>query len=253
MEIAAIFCFPLDLEVTSFGTLYRHSKAGHEVNVIIIRDGINLWTPKYKDLLYSSCKQISVSRVQFCDKFDFSSVTQNNAMRVNTVIREMDPEMVIIPFWKSVNHKCAILSRTSLIACRGIPNIIMYDLDSQGKLNPNIRVDLSITEVSIKMEILNRYRHTEGKWKSVSPRRHISDEIATDQSMKSDPLFFVPKRVYMGKNYEYGYTNSDLTRSRSNKLLTSRSRYKRLTQLQSADLFNVWNTEYFEAHRISLV
>lgn len=157
MNAVAIFCFPLDLELTSFGTLTKLVKTGYNVHVIVVGNNIKTWTRRCKYLLYESCKTIGTSNISFTEKFDYSSVTQDNALILNSVIQQVAPELVIIPFWKSHNNKLNILSKTSLIACRGIGNILMYNFSRNSKFNPNICVKLSEPEARAKLNRLLEY------------------------------------------------------------------------------------------------
>jgi hypothetical protein len=157
MNTIAIFCFPLDLELTSFGTLAKLVKTGHNVHVIVVGNNIKTWTRRCKYILYESCKTIGISNISFTEEFDYSSVTQNNALILKSVIQKVTPELVIIPFWKSRNHKLNILSKTSLIACRGIGNILMYNFSRNSKFNPNICVKLSKPEARAKLNRLLEY------------------------------------------------------------------------------------------------
>ena len=157
MKIVAIFCFPLDLELTSFGTLSKLVKTGHQVHVVVVGNTIESWTHNYKRLISHSCKTIGIENILFTDRFDYSSVTQDNALVLNSIIRQVIPELVIIPFWKSYNHKLSILAKTSLIACRGIGNIVMYNFSKNAKYNPNIFVKLSKQESLAKLDSLMNY------------------------------------------------------------------------------------------------
>ena len=100
---------------------------------------------------------MGIDNILFSDRFDYSSVTQDNAVVLNSMIRQVSPEVVIIPFWKLYSYKLNILSKTSLIACREIGNILMNDLSKNAKFNPNIYSKLSEQEASTKLDCLSEY------------------------------------------------------------------------------------------------
>ena len=58
--------------------------------------------------------------------FDYSSVTQSNADLLADYRKRINPDLVIMPHWKSENVKDVILARSLLIACRGVGSVIMY-------------------------------------------------------------------------------------------------------------------------------
>jgi LmbE family N-acetylglucosaminyl deacetylase len=256
LNIAAIFCFPLDLEITSFGTLSKFSKAGHQVHVVIVGNGISLWTRKYKQLLYESCRKVHVNNILFTDKFDYTSVTQDNALVINSFVSKIIPELVIIPFWKSYNDKYNVLSRTSLIACRGIPNILMYNFNKETKFNPNIQLTLSHAEASAKLDVLlaywpliNRKFFSNGQFSRrtlKSQRQRNDDQIATYENIKQDISSFLCKRVnnQMSRLLEA----SDGKKNRLSKRIKSQFQPQSKNVAKYGDL-----SEVYESHRVSLV
>jgi hypothetical protein len=59
-----------------------------------------------------------------------------------------------MPFWKTSNQKRKILANTSLIACRGIGSILMYELERNTSFLPNVYFIVSADEYSIKASSL---------------------------------------------------------------------------------------------------
>jgi hypothetical protein len=92
--------------------------------------------------------EIGTAQTFLIETFDYSAITQANADAVNLHIKHVKPSLVIMPSWKSPNYKRRILARVSLIACRGIGTILMYELDNN---NNNIDfVPSVIFEVPVK-------------------------------------------------------------------------------------------------------
>ena len=176
MKIVAIGSIPLDLECTCFGTLSKSIKKGHEVYLIVARD--EGWTDSYMKALIESSKTIGISRVYFTDIFDYLAVTQNNASMIASFVKIINPSLVIMPFWKDSNHKRKILAKTSLIACRGIGNIWMYELENNPSFLPNIHFVISPNETSEKAACLKIYRMLDKQMFNSNANKFILDQSA---------------------------------------------------------------------------
>ena len=94
-----------------------------------------------------------ITQTFIIDAFDYSAISQVNADAVNSHIKNVKPSLVIMPSWKSPNHLRKILARTSLIACRGIGTILMYELDADNtSFNPNITFEASVENSLIQQQ-----------------------------------------------------------------------------------------------------
>ena len=97
-----------------------------------------------------------ITQTFIIDAFDYSGISQVNADAVNSHIKNVKPSLVIMPSWKSPNHLRMILARTSLIACRGIGSILMYELDADNtSFNPNITFEVPVERSLIQHRINN--------------------------------------------------------------------------------------------------
>jgi hypothetical protein len=133
MKVAVIGCTASDIISSTRGTLSCLAKEGHSIYAIIAPS-----EPLETSLSFSSSKEatdenplreIGVAQAFYIPTFDYSAITQANADAVNVHIKDIRPSLVIMPSWKSHNHKRKILARVSLIACRGIGTILMYEPD----------------------------------------------------------------------------------------------------------------------------
>ena len=192
MKIVAIGSMPLDLELTSFGTLSKSVKNGHDVYLIVARD--ESWTESQIKAFAECSKTIGISGVYFTDRFDYSAVTQSNASMIASFIKTINPSLVIMPFWKDSNYKRKILAKTSLIACRGIGSIWMYQLEKNSSFSPNIHFVISSTEASEKAACLKIYS-THNK----QTLNRNADNFILDQS--STVLQQVPQ-VYSNETFD---------------------------------------------------
>jgi len=127
MKIVALGSSFLEIEFACLATLSKFVREGHEVHVIVMRDiNYNIdWTDSEAREFY---KQFGLNNILIMEKRDYSTaVTQENASALNLHIKRISPEIVIMPFWKSKSEIHRIVSRTALIACRGIGSIFMYE------------------------------------------------------------------------------------------------------------------------------
>lgn len=158
MKIIAIGSSPLDFEIGCLGTLSKYSKSGHAVNLIIVGNTIN-WTEKKMVAARESCERIGKSEVHFTEKFDHSAVTQDNVNVLRLIIDKIDPFVVILPFYKTSNKKRKILSESSLLACRSIRNVLMYEINKNKNFLPNVyfkiddKIPLKASFASVKNNI----------------------------------------------------------------------------------------------------
>ncbi len=149
MKIIALSCIPLDLEISCFGTLSKYIKNGHEVHLIISQSD-NLWSKEALNAIKESSKIIGVSQIYFVKEFNHSSVTQDNVNKLRSHIETLNPTIAIFPSIRTQDERRKIFAKSSLLACRGIGNIIMYD----SQKNTNFHHNLNSNR--------NRYIYTKG-------------------------------------------------------------------------------------------
>lgn len=134
---------------------------------------------------------IGITQTFIIEKFDYSAITQVNADAVNSYIKNVKPSLVIMPSWKSPNHFRKILARTSLIACRGIGTILMYELDANNtSFNPNVTFEASV-ECSLTLE----QQHTSNITETAA-----RTSAATDQEEIDDAKTFKNKSMVQHKD-----------------------------------------------------
>src|SRR5829696_1234736 len=135
---------------------------------------------------------IGITQTFIIEKFDYSAITQVNADAVNSYIKNVKPSLVIMPSWKSPNHFRKILARTSLIACRGIGTILIYELDANNtSFNPNVTFEASV-ECSLTLE---QQQHTSNITETAA-----RTSAATDQEEIDDAKTFKNKSMVQHKD-----------------------------------------------------
>jgi hypothetical protein len=156
-NVAVIGCAPSDILSACQNTITSLAIGGHTVYAVIARseesESASSSSPSPEIADISQLAAIGITHTFPIDRFDYSAITQANADAVNLIIKTVKPTLVIIPSWKSPNDKRKILARTSLIACRGIGTILMYELDPNNtNFNPTIAFDASVNPSLIKQQ-----------------------------------------------------------------------------------------------------
>jgi LmbE family N-acetylglucosaminyl deacetylase len=142
MKVVAIGSTPLDLELSCFGTLSKY-KDENELKVIIANNYKAEMTESRTKRLSESYRKIGISEVYLTNGFDYSTLTQRNVKVLRSLVEKITPSLAIIPFNNTFNLKRKILARSSLIACHGIQNVMMYELDKNPDFIPDTYVTIS--------------------------------------------------------------------------------------------------------------
>lgn len=159
-NVAVIGCAPSDILSACQNTIRILARGGHKVYAIIAPSSesgsSSLPSQEIVDISQLA-SSIGVAQTFPIGGFDYSAITQANADAVNSIIKKVKPTLVIIPSWKSHDHKRKILARTSLIACRGIGSILMYELDVKNntKFNPTITFQVSGNRPLVQQQLGN--------------------------------------------------------------------------------------------------
>jgi hypothetical protein len=153
MKVAVIGYAPSEIISAFHLTISRLTEEGHRIYAIIVPSNAS----KSSSSSFSEIAKvpklatIGITQTFLIKKFDYSAITQVNADAVNSYIKHVEPSLVIMPSWKSSNHMRSILARVSLIACRGIGAILIYELDINNiGFVPNLIFEASVEPGSIQ-------------------------------------------------------------------------------------------------------
>jgi hypothetical protein len=151
MKVAVIGCTPSEIICACHVTISRLAKEGHRIYAIIAPFDTSELSLSEIAKDQKLLAEIGIIQTFLVDTFDYSAITQTNADAVNLHIKHVKPSLVIMPSWKSPNLMRRILARVSLIACRGIGTILMYELDSNNiDFIPNIIFEALVEPASIQ-------------------------------------------------------------------------------------------------------
>ncbi len=130
-----------ELKAACSVAISKLAATGHEVHAIVVSNTpVSFMSAKKeeegpKETLLDNA---GISQIHFVDGFDYSAITQANADKINAHIKVISPSAVIMPHWKSPSHNHMILARTTLIACRGVGSILMYEVNNNANFVPTI-------------------------------------------------------------------------------------------------------------------
>jgi hypothetical protein len=188
MIVAVIGCAASDILSVCHITIASLAKQGHRIYAILAPYSESEPSSSSSSLSENTNIQqlaaIGITQTFLLDRFDYSAITQSNADAINSYIKSVKPSVVIMPSWKSLNHLRKILARTSLIACRGVGTILMYELDANNTgSNPNITFEGS-AELSLKQQQLHTNILTEKATTAITAQDEINDiKTFTNNSM----------------------------------------------------------------------
>jgi hypothetical protein len=183
MKVVVIGCAPSEIISACRITITSLAKEGHMIYSIIAPSNESersSFLPEIANV--PQLAAIGITQTFLIDRFDYSAITQINSDTVNSYIEDIKPSLVIVPSWKSPNHIRKILARTSLIACRGIGTILMYELDANNiSFNPNITFKVPVERSLIQ-------HRTNNTTETPTTDQHEINNIKTfiDSSMLED-------------------------------------------------------------------
>jgi hypothetical protein len=133
MKVAVVGCTASEIISSCQVTISSLAKEGHKIYAIIASLQSSESSLSSSSEIATDQKllaEIGIAQTIHIQTFDYSAITQANADAVNLHMKDIKPSLVIMPSWKSPNYRRKILARVSLIACRGIGTILMYELDT---------------------------------------------------------------------------------------------------------------------------
>jgi hypothetical protein len=146
MKVAVIGLSVSEIISSCRVTISSLAREGHKVYAIITSLESSEIASDHKLLA-----EIGIAQTFLIETFDYSAITQGNADAVNVHTKDIKPSLVIMPSWKSPNYRRRILARVSLIACRGIGTILMYELDTNNTdFVPSIIFEVQVKPASIQ-------------------------------------------------------------------------------------------------------
>lgn len=115
-----------------FGTILKFIKRKYSVYLLMIFKKSKP-SQKIPHTFSKLLKKVGVSETFFINEFDFSVVTQQNVHLLRSFVEQINPKLALFPSTASKDECKVIVGKSSILACRGVSNLLMYDSD----LSPN--------------------------------------------------------------------------------------------------------------------
>jgi hypothetical protein len=175
MKVVVIGCAPSEIISACGTTIASLAKEGHTIYALMVSSDESESSSLPKIANVPQLAAIGIMETFIINGFDYSAITQINADAVNSYMKNIKPSLVIMPSWKSPNRMRKILARTSLIACRGIGSILMYELDANNtSFNPTV-----IFEASVERSLIQDGTNDVTETTSTTDCQHGMDCIET--------------------------------------------------------------------------
>ena len=136
MNIVAICSTLSDFEISCYNTIQKFRNSDNSINLIILKDKkSNVKRFSKTDEFYN---KLGISNIYAVENFNYSKVTQENVNLINLIIEKIKPSLVIIPFISTSDKIKKVLAKSSLLACRKVSSILMYETTKNKKFVPNV-------------------------------------------------------------------------------------------------------------------
>jgi hypothetical protein len=141
MKIIAIGKNPGDLETGCIGTLSRFQREGNEV-YLVAAGKKSAWTKKMVKAFQELAHRIGTAQISYTERFDFAAVSQDNVNSLRAIVEPIKPSIAFFPFKRTPDSKNRVLSESSLLTCRDVENVLMYETSKNKNFTPNIFFDI---------------------------------------------------------------------------------------------------------------
>jgi hypothetical protein len=151
-----------DLQAGCFGTLAKLIKKGSRVSLLIAREKSRKQSKKNRKLeglIEKSAETIGISDLLFTSRFDYSRISQDNVNNLRSFTDPSRASVAMIPFMRTDDKRQQILGESSLLACRSITNILMYDFSKANtEFIPNLFSKIPEECISLKELCMDAFR-----------------------------------------------------------------------------------------------
>lgn len=185
MSKIVVISFPEDFLICCSGTIIRQLENRNEVILLIIK---KQKASRSVSIINEIKKNIKSIKIEILQKLDLSAITQDNVSQIQNFINKYNPDLVIIPFNKSKDVERRILSDSSILACKRISNILMYDAQENPLFMPSIFYNIT-NNIGKKQHICTNIKNGKAKqnFMKLTESSNIKNKI-TDVKVK----FFEP-------------------------------------------------------------
>lgn len=130
MNIIAFGAHPDDIEIGAGGTLARHVAQGDRVMMVVMTGGEQGGADSKTRVkeLHDSAKILGIHEVT-CLGYPDTNIpeTPEVVKKLDEIVAKWKPERAYIPFTREIHQDHRRTSEQSLVACRNLPQILMYE------------------------------------------------------------------------------------------------------------------------------
>ena len=178
-KILVVAAHPDDETLGAGGTVARYAKAGSDVWVCIVCDGV---TKRHSEVALQrrcaeeACEVLGAAKVVFCDLPDqrLDGLPLVDVITpIEACVRELQPDVVLTHFKEDVNQDHRVVFDATMVATRPSPTqsvrtVMCYETASStewaapfqgGVFAPNVFIDISTT-LDTKVDAMSRYANT---------------------------------------------------------------------------------------------
>lgn len=159
MKIFAIGPHPDDLEYGCGGALHRLSKAGHEINLLVMTRGEMGGDPDVRQKEQQKAASLLKAKLYWGRFSDTQIPLQKET--INTIeyfMKKMQPDLIFVPFPNDSHQDHRVVSQATVTAARYVRNVLFYEVPTTVDFSP-ASVFIDITEViEKKMLLLKSHR-----------------------------------------------------------------------------------------------
>jgi LmbE family N-acetylglucosaminyl deacetylase len=148
MKIIAIGAHPDDIEFGCGGTLALHTKAGHDVYLLVMTEGHKGGDMAVRKNEQQAATAILKPKDLLWGGYHDTELSPNMNQLVHdieNIIREIDPDLTFVNYEEDTHQDHRALSKAAVSATRYVKNVLFYEGPTTQNFSPNIFVDIKET------------------------------------------------------------------------------------------------------------
>jgi LmbE family N-acetylglucosaminyl deacetylase len=156
MNVLAIGAHPDDIEFGCGGTLLKYSKAGHNVNMLVLTDGDYGGEPGTRRGEQEKSASFIGVKGLFWGGFKDTELacSRELILKIDEFIDRSKPDVVFLNFWADVHQDHRAAAQAAISASRYIKEVLFFEVPSTQHFEPDIFVDIQDV-LDKKLELLS--------------------------------------------------------------------------------------------------
>jgi LmbE family N-acetylglucosaminyl deacetylase len=145
MKILAVGAHPDDVEFGCGGSLIKYSRAGHEVNLLVLTNGSVGGRPAVRIAEQKRAAKFIGVKNLFWGGFKDTELDTDRKLilKIENAVARIDPDMVLLNYPKDIHQDHRALAACGVSATRYIKEVIFYEVPSSIHFEPEVFVDIA--------------------------------------------------------------------------------------------------------------